>query len=313
MQACLPIVPDRRINRQPAFEQKGDDVGSTVLARPGERRLHLFRRRNRLEPALGVEVVLHEIEAADARCAFEVQPRAARREVFRRGAASVGQASRDQRMIVSGGARTIDLRAVVDQDLHQRVLHAGALGVNAGRDEAERRATAAVHVRLGVDLGARREQRFRDGHGVVRRLLAVVLDAVGRCVVQQHGAVLARRTGANQRRLLMKEPLQCRNVAGNDRFGRRFEHRDRRLLLLEILQVRGEYRPALEAVGAREHELRSGQRAVAGRECLPSERLELRNRLGKLCGPRADGAGFARPARRGEIVRMLLVLLQTRA
>ena len=34
MQACLAIVPDRRINRQPVFEQKGDDVGSTVLRTP---------------------------------------------------------------------------------------------------------------------------------------------------------------------------------------------------------------------------------------------------------------------------------------
>ena len=75
----------------------------------------------------------------------------------------------------------------------------------------------------------------------------------------------------------MKEPLQCRDVAGNDRLSRRFEHRDRRRLLLEILEMRGEYRPGLEAVRARDHELRAGQRAVAARQCLPRERLELRN------------------------------------
>src|SRR6516165_8848976 len=102
---------------------------------------------------VAVEVVLHQIETAEACCAFEVQARTARRQVLRGGTASIGQASRDERVVVAGDSWTIDHRAVIDQDLHQGVVHARALGVNAGRNEAKRRAAPTIHIGFGVHVG----------------------------------------------------------------------------------------------------------------------------------------------------------------
>ena len=74
--------------------------------------------------------------------------------------------------------------------------------MGARRDQAECRAAATVHVRLGVHLGAGREQQLGHAYDVVWRVLAVILHAVRRDIVQQRGAMLALRAGANQLRPL---------------------------------------------------------------------------------------------------------------
>jgi len=96
----------------------------------------------------------------------------------------------------------LDLGAMIEQQLDQRVLHSRLARMRARRDQAERRAPASVHIRLGFDLGACLEQDLGDAHDVLRRLLAIALDPVGRDVVQQRGIVLALGARPDQVRLL---------------------------------------------------------------------------------------------------------------
>ena len=66
-------------------------------------------------------------------------------------------------------------------------------------------------------------EESRDVHGVFRRPLSIVLDAVGRDVVEQRGAMLARRAHSNEIGVLSNERFERRHIAGDDRVDRRFE------------------------------------------------------------------------------------------
>src|SRR5207247_6301639 len=87
-------------------------------------------------------------------------------------------------------------------------------------------------------------------------LLPVVLNAVRRDVVQQRGAMLPRRSRANQLRMLPQELLQERLVAADDRLGRRLERGGLRASMSEGIEVSGEGGPARKTVRPCEDELR---------------------------------------------------------
>ena len=177
-------------------------------------------------------------------------------------------------MCVAGEIGVLDLRAVLEQQLDQRDLHARPTGMRARRDQAERRGPAAVHLGLGIDLGARVEQDLRDPHDVLRRFLAISLDPVGRHVVQQRGIVLALRACADQLRPLAQQSLQRLLVAVHDRLRGGLVGSAR---VREGIEVCAEFLPALESVGAGEHELRVSQHAgaFAGGHRVDRELLDL--------------------------------------
>ena len=106
----------------------------------------------------------------------------------------------------------LDARAEVDERVDERDLHAGPGGMIARHQHAHRRAPSAVHIGECVGRGAGLEQRAGHVDGVARRLLVVVLDAVGGHVVQErrpvHGWIEmshARGAGINQRGIGLDE------------------------------------------------------------------------------------------------------------
>src|SRR5215472_5933052 len=64
--------------------------------------------------------------------------------------------------------------------------------MNAGRDQTERRASAAIGVRLRIHIGSRVQKQIRDLDNILRCLLTIVLHTVRRDVVEQSGTMLAR-------------------------------------------------------------------------------------------------------------------------
>src|SRR5262249_46969867 len=157
---------------------------------------------------------------------------------------------------------------------------------------------------------------------VLRTHLTVVLDAVGRDVVQERGAMLAGRARPYQLRMLTQETRERGGVTRDDGQRRRFERGDRRGAAGERIDVQYELRPAQEAVCPGDDELRVGERAhrirfVSAGKLRPRELRDgagalvdlplVRQRTSLLLhrgkpfdppdGPAADGIGIARPAR----------------
>lgn len=123
----------------------------------------------------------------------------------------------DQR--IPAACQAVDVRAVIQQRLHQRKLHACLRGMHTGGDFAQCRARSSRTVGpvRRVDLGAGIKQELRDVNGVLWCLLTKALDAVGRDVLQQRRLMLARRPRSDQRRPIRpKEPLERRHVSGDD-------------------------------------------------------------------------------------------------
>src|SRR5262245_19495041 len=89
---------------------------------------------------------------------------------------------------------TVDDCAVVDQQFHKWELHAGVFRMPARRRQSERCRTSPISVRLGVYIGAGLQQQLRNLDNVLRRLLAEVLDAVCRDIMEQGRAMLTSRT-----------------------------------------------------------------------------------------------------------------------
>jgi hypothetical protein len=98
--------------------------------------------------------------------------------------------------------------------------------MDAGSYQADGGASAAVGVRLRVHVGARVQQDLRDLDDVLRRLLAEILDAICRDVMQQRRPMLTRRACPREPGVLFQEPLQGRRVAADDGVRRGFESRD---------------------------------------------------------------------------------------
>src|SRR5262249_28845126 len=131
-----------------------------------------------------------------------------------------------------------------------------------------------------VDVGTGIEEQFRNVDRVPGRLLTKALDAVARDVLQERRLMVARRPRAYERRVCTEQEPERRHVAGDDGLDRGFELRKGRGRARERVDVRGELRPALEPVHARDDILRVGKRTCvrspAGRgHLLPGEVLNL--------------------------------------
>lgn len=135
--------------------------------------------------SVAVEISVHHIEAADTRGFEEVHSRAAIGKKARRATLAVGQAAPDDGIAVAGQSRLFHLRPVREQQLEKRDLHAGRFGMDAGRDEPERRRAAAVGLGGCVHVRASVDQHLGDLDDVRRRFLSEILDAVRGHVVQQ--------------------------------------------------------------------------------------------------------------------------------
>lgn len=70
-----------------------------------------------------------------------------------------------------------------------------------------------IGVGNGVDLGTGIEQYRRYLDRIVRSFLPVIFDSVCRNVVQQHGSVLARRSGTNQLRVVLQHFPKCGGIS----------------------------------------------------------------------------------------------------
>jgi hypothetical protein len=267
---------------------------------------------------------------AKAGRAGEIQRRPAADEVPRSRRLAVHQARADQRVVVPADPRQVHARAVAEQHVDHGQLHARELRRHAGGHERERGAAAAVDVGAGVDLRAGLEQQLGDAGGVLGALLAVALDAVRGDVVEQRGVVFARRTRAWQLGVFAQQTPQRRLIALDDRVHGGLERRDLGARAGQRFDVGSELRPAEEAVRARDHELRVGQRALF--QLRPGELREARglaldalarrpalgSRLmfGELLepgdGPAVEGHWIARARGLQQRFRALLVLLEAR-
>src|SRR5207302_11183505 len=73
MHTGLPMVSELRGDIHASLQQKLDNVGAAVLARPCEAVLHLFLRGVRREPAVRIEKCLDDVETTDAGGGLEIQ------------------------------------------------------------------------------------------------------------------------------------------------------------------------------------------------------------------------------------------------
>src|SRR5438093_10530305 len=96
MHTGLPMVSELRGDVHASLQQKLDNVGAAVLARPGEAVLHLFLRGVRREPAVRVEECLDDVETADAGGGLEIQSVRASGEELGGARASVRMTRVDQ-------------------------------------------------------------------------------------------------------------------------------------------------------------------------------------------------------------------------
>jgi len=149
----------------------------------------------------------------------------------------------------------IDNGAVIEQQLHQLRLHAGASRMNAGGHQAESCGAATVHIRFFIDFRAGIQQNLCNLNDVGRCLLAISLHAIGRNVMQKRGVVFTRRAGALEFWILAQQPLQFGCVSGDDRVCRRFKSAGASTFAMQRRYMLRELRPAGKALAARNGEL----------------------------------------------------------
>ena len=149
-----------------------------------------------------------------------------------------------------------------------------------------------------------RQQGLGDLRGVGRALLPIVFDAIGRHVVEQGGAMDARRSRAHERRPVAEEGLQPRQIAIHDRVHRHLELLDGRASAGHGLDVGRELRPALEPVLTRDDELRVRER----KGLIGQSRSARMKRV-----DRATGLSIAGPPALDEILCGLPVKLEVRS
>src|SRR6185436_14031834 len=117
---------------------------------PSQRFEQLVPRYGGLRLAGLVEERLDRVEPSVAGGAGQRQRRAVLGEERGRLGSRVGEAGVDQVAVpIIGRDGAIERRAPLDQEVDERVLHAGLQRVNARRHQSERR-RAAVHVAGGV-------------------------------------------------------------------------------------------------------------------------------------------------------------------
>src|SRR5262249_25903277 len=142
MQAGLSVMLELRVHIYTFLQQEIDDAGSAEFTGPGESVLQLFLRRSRLQAAVVVKEAFDGVEATDSGRSFQVQARAVARKEFGRLPTPVMQAAVDRAASIG----TVDYCAMVDQQFHQRDLHAGLFRMPARRRQSEGCRTSAIRV-----------------------------------------------------------------------------------------------------------------------------------------------------------------------
>ena len=169
------------------------------------------------------------MDASKAGRSYEIERGAAARQMRRGVWLPVGEARTDQGVVVAGATLQIHAGTMVEQDVDHPELNTRRVGRRAGRNETKRRALAAsIHLCARIDVGAGLEQDFRNLLDVFRGHLAIALDAVCRNVVQQRGAMLARRARTYQPGIVAEQPSERLAVAVDDGTNGGFEGGDRR-------------------------------------------------------------------------------------
>src|SRR5262249_7113048 len=161
------------------LQQKINHAGVAKLARPGKAILHLLLRGAGLQAPVRVEEGSDRIEPSDAGCSFEIQSRAVGGKKRCSSATPVRQAANDGSAPFSSPFRVIDGGSVVEQKLKESFLNSSSLRMATGGSQAERGGSAAIDIRLGINLGSGLEQRLRDLNSVLRRFLPVTFNPIG--------------------------------------------------------------------------------------------------------------------------------------
>src|SRR5687767_1726228 len=141
-------------------------------------RLQLFSTRLPFQTSVRIEESFDNIETTDAARIFKVQSCAMIGEKHGRLTASVRQSSLHGRMAITCAGNVIDLCTMVQQDLHERILHTGAKRVNTRSNQPEGSRASTVHVCLGINISAGVQQDFRNCDYVFRRNLAISLNSI---------------------------------------------------------------------------------------------------------------------------------------
>ena len=238
-------------------------------------------------------------------------------------------------MAIAGRRRVAEGGTPVQQCLEESDLHTGLLRMDAGRDQTERGASAAVGVRLRIYIGARIQQQIGDLDNVRRA------SSAGSLRRRWRRRNAAEWSGARAWSARAPAPgcsaSSCRRavrIAADNGVGGRFECRDRRVGARQFLDVSGEFRPARESVFPRDEELRAGQRAPgqafsgslelvpAALDLVPLRAIALcaaspigravqaRKSFDPACGPVADRTGVARFAGLLQVLGELLILFE---
>ena len=179
-------------------------IRAPVLARPSEAVLHLRRRCDVLQPAVGIEKGLHEFEPPHARRPFQIERRAPTSEILCGIAASIGEATVYKSRRATAAVR-VKAGTMFEQYVDQFVQYPRHFGVDARRDKAERRASAAIHVGPGVDFCAGVEQHAGNLYRRLGSPLAESFNAVGAKVVKKRRMMAAGGPRSNESRFVSKQ------------------------------------------------------------------------------------------------------------
>src|ERR1044071_8251599 len=117
--------------------------------------LQLLSSRLSFQAAISIEESLDDIETAHASGTLEIQSRATIGQIHSSLTTSVRQTSRHGILMIARTRLMIDIGAMVQEDLHERVLHTCPKWVNTGGDETKRGRSATVHVCLRINIRAR--------------------------------------------------------------------------------------------------------------------------------------------------------------
>src|SRR6185369_10516260 len=188
-------------------------------------------QKRRLKPLLRrrsfvLEKTLHDVQTTHAGGSVQVQTSAAFGKVRGRLGTTIRECSENGALSITSAGLVIDLCAVIEQQLQQRILHTRAKRMNARRYQSERRRASAIHVCFGVDLRTSFQQYFCDLDDVRGSLLSISLDSVCRHVMKQCRSVFTRRSCLDQSRIIAQESFQRLEVAFDDCLRGCFKARD---------------------------------------------------------------------------------------
>lgn len=124
------------------FQQELDDAVPAEFASPGKSINEFSAGGRRLQTASVVKEALHDIQTAHSGPAFQVQARAAIRQILGRFASAVVQTGVHH----AARVRSIDPRTTLDQQLHERELNACGVRVVTGSSQPQGGRSSAVRL-----------------------------------------------------------------------------------------------------------------------------------------------------------------------